>query len=244
MVQQLVSRLEVSHPDAVEQMLSFVTVHEHHPDGTVTSRGSGNLAWIPNPPPELTRAVVKPEMVAPSGSAMMISAHDTFVCISKPYCLEMPDAILAIIAAEPTGDIAGMYRGYVCHTLMPLFRRVASTLQEYSAYVELPPKDWLQKTYPDMSWRTFTNAIFIQTWFRSTLSFERILAEWTDGNFKSVHPGTGQPLGAMMRTLAWSQARSEAKQAELIGMTTVTQMNDNVFSRLEIAATAAFDAEE
>ena len=174
----------------------------------------------------------------------MIMSQDAFATVSKPYCFEMPDAILAIIAAEPTGEIAEMYRGYVRHTLMPLVRRVATTLQEYSAYVELPPKDWLEKTYPEMSWRTLTNATFIQSWFEYIFSFERILAEWSDGNFKTIRAGSGQPIGAIMRTLAWSQERSEAKQAELIGMTNVTKMNDNVFSLVEDAATAAFETEE
>ena len=158
----------------------------------------------------------------------------------------MPDTILAIIAAEPTGETAEMYRGYFRHTMMPLFRRVADTLQEYSAYLELPPVDWLKQTYPDMSWRTYSNAIFIQTWFQCTFSFERILAEWSGGNFKSVHLGTGQPIGAMYRTLAWSQERLETKQAELIGMTTVTKIDTSIFSRgtrVEVS-TAAFEAEE
>ena len=244
MVQQLVSRLEVSHPDAVEQMLSFVTTFKRHPDGTVTSATSGNLVWTPNPPPELTRAQVKPDMAAPSAAAYMISAHDMFLCVSKPFCFEMPDAILAIIAAEPTGEIAGMYHGYVRHTMMPLFRRVATTLQEYSAYVELPPKDWLEKMYPDMSWRSSTNSIFIQFLYEYTVSFERILSEWSTGNFKSVRPGMAQPIGGMIRTVAWSQDRAQAKQAELIGMTAVNEIDHSVFSRVDEVATAAFEIEE
>ena len=155
----------------------------------------------------------------------------------------MPDAILAIIGTEPTGEIAEMYRGYVCHTLMPLFRRVATKLQEYSAYVELPPKDWMEKTYPEMSRRTYTNAIFVQFLYEYTFSFERILVEWSDGNFKSVRPGTAQPIGAINRTLVWSRERAEAKQAELIGMTAVNEIDHSVFSRVEVA-TAAFEIEE
>ena len=182
-------------------------------------------------------------MAAPSAAAASIANQDAFVCLSKPYCFEMPDAILAIIGAEPTGEIAAMYRGYVRHTMMPLCRRLANTLQEYSAYMELPPKDWLEKTYPEMSWRSFTNSVFVQHWFTYTLSFERILAEWSDGNFESIRPGMAQPIGAMIRTVAWSQERAEAKQAELIGMTTVTEVDDSIFSRVE-GVKATFEAEE
>jgi type II secretory pathway pseudopilin PulG len=242
-VQQIVSKLDVSHPDAVERMLSFITTSKRHPDGTVTSATSGKLLWTPNPPPELTRAVAKPDMAAPSAAAYMIAGHDALLCLSKPFCFEMPDAILDIIAAEPTGEIAEMYRGYVRHTLMPLFRRVANTLQEYSAYVELPPKDWLEKMYPDISWRSSTNSIFIQVLYEHTLSFERSLVEWSDGNFKSVRPGMAQPIGAINRTLVWSQERAQAKQAELIGMTAVNEIDHSLFSRVEVS-TAAFEIEE
>ena len=136
-----------------------------------------------------------------------------------------------------------MYRGYVRYTLMPLCQRLANTLLEYSAYMELPPKDWLEKTYPEMSWRTFTNSVFFQHWFTYTLSFERILVEWSDGNFESIRPSMAQPLGAMVRTVAWSQERAEAKQAELIGMTTVAEVDDGIFSRVE-GVQATFEAEE
>ena len=155
----------------------------------------------------------------------------------------MPDAILVIIAAEPTGEIAEMYRGYVHHTLMPLFRRIATKLQEYSAYVELPTKDWLEKTYPDISWRSYTNSLFVQFLYEYTLSFERILVEWSNGSFKSVRPGMAQPIGAINRTLVWSRERAEAKQAELIGMTAVNDIDHSLFSRLEVS-TAAFETEE
>ena len=173
----------------------------------------------------------------------MLANYDHFELLSKPYCFELPDAILAIIGAEPTGEIAAMYRSYVCHTLMPLCRRLANTLQEYSAYMELPPKDWLEKTYPEMSWRAVTNSAFLQHWYTYTLSFERILAEWSDGNFESIRPSMAQPLGAMIRTVAWSQERAESKQAELIGMTTVTEHNDSIFSRVE-GVQVTFEAEE
>ena len=223
-------------------MLALVTVCEQHPDGSVTS-GSGKLLWTPDPPPGLTRVVSVHDSAAPSAATSSIANQDAFVCLSKPSCFDMPDAILAIIAAEPTGEIAEMYRGYVRHTLMPLCRRLANTLQEYAAYLELPPKDWLETTFPEMSWRSYTNFIFVQHWFTYTLSFERILAEWSEANFKSIRPGAVLPLGAMIRTVAWSQERAEAKQAELIGMTTVAEVDDSLFTRVEGAKTT-FETEE
>ena len=136
-----------------------------------------------------------------------------------------------------------MYRGYVGHTLVPLCRQLANTLQEYSAYMELLPKDWLEKTYPEIGWRSFTNSVFVQHLYGYTVSFERILAEWSDGNFESIRPSMVQPIGAMVRTVAWSQERAEAKQAELIGMTMVAEVDDGIFSRVE-GVQATFEAEE
>jgi hypothetical protein len=243
MVGQIVSKLEASHPDAVEEMLSFVTTCERHPDGSAITN-SGTLLWSANPPPRLTRAVGIYTLALGSAAAAMLANQDMFEMLSKPYCLEMPDAILAIIGAEPTGDIASMYRGYVRHTMMPLCRRLANTLQEYSAYMELPPKDWLEKTYPEMSWRSYTNSVFVQSWFTYTLSFERILAEWSDGNFESIRPSMAQPIGALIRTVGWSQERAEAKQAELIGMTMVAEVDDGIFSRIGGTQVSSFEAEE
>ena len=88
------------------------------------------------------------------------------------------------------------------------------------------------------------NSTFIQYLYEYTLSFERILSEWTNGNFKSIRPGMAQPIGGMVRTVVWSQERAEAKQAELIGMTTVNEIDHSVFSRVDEVATAAFEIEE
>ena len=139
--------------------------------------------------------------------------------------------MLDAIAKEPNQEIAEMYRGYVRHSLMPLCRRVADQLREYSAYVELPSKEWLQKTFPGESWSGQSNMVYLQVWYAYTSSFERVLEEWSSGNFEPVHPGWGLPMGPLIRTLVWSQEQAEKKQAELIGMSTVVETNQMVFSR-------------
>ena len=45
------------------------------------------------------------------------------------------------------------YFSYVRHTLMLLMRRVADMLREHSAYMELPPKGWLEQRFPGISWK-------------------------------------------------------------------------------------------
>eukprot|EP01052_Picozoa_sp_SAG31_P044955 SAG31_NODE_8028_length_1537_cov_1.673157_1_plen_295_part_00 len=241
-VQQIVRKLEASHPDAVEKMLPFSTVAQLNPDNTVTSRSSGKMYWAPVTP-ELTRAVDVQTMLAPSAASYTIANEDAYMVFGKPYCHEMPTAIFDIIAAEPTGEVAELYRAYVCHTMMPAFRRVKNLLQNYAAYVELPPKDWLEKTYPGESWRTYTTSVFVYFWYCYTQSFERVLSEWSDGNVKSVHPGGCQPLGGMIRSFGWSQTRAEQKQSELVGMTAVAELDDAIFSRAVSDATQSFEVE-
>ena len=86
-------------------------------------------------------------------------------------------------------------------------------------------------------------------WYAYTASFERVLEEWSSGNFESVHPGEGLALGALFRMLTWSQEQAEKKQAELIGMSTVVETDQVVFSRPELKLassseqTAAYEVE-
>ena len=87
-----------------------------------------------------------------------------------------------------------------------------------------------------------TNSVFTSAWYSYTLSFDRILSEWADGNFSSHHPSAPQPIGGMLQTIMWSQQRAEAKQAELIGMTSVTEVDGSIFSRSE-SLKASFEAE-
>ena len=86
------------------------------------------------------------------------------------------------------------------------------------------------------------NFVFTAVWYCYTLSFDRILSEWADGNYSSRHPSAPQPMGGMLQTIIWSQQRAEAKQAELIGMTSVAEVDGSMFSRSENAK-ASFEAE-
>eukprot|EP01052_Picozoa_sp_SAG31_P024792 SAG31_NODE_2133_length_6372_cov_4.372071_4_plen_410_part_00 len=238
MVAHLVGKLETSHPDAVTKMLAFansVSYQKLGADGTVTdtmtSVSDGLVRWTPNPPAELTRAINSFGFAAPTGVSWVITNHDAYVYLSKPFGMEMPTAILEIIGAEPTGPIAEMGRRHVRHTLVPLVRRVAQTLREHAAYLELPPKSWLQQKFPGMNWKSCTNSAFVQNWFSYTLSYERLLLEWSDGNLESFQPINVQPFGGVFQTIFWSQARAEEKQAELIGMTSTAEVDTNSLFR-------------
>ena len=249
MVAQLVAKMEVSHPAAVEQMLSKAQFLKRKADGTLVSRGSGTVYWTPTPPAELTRLVDTMPLAAPTEAAVQIMQQDVFAVLAGGYCFELPTAILDVIAKEPTGEIAEMYRDYVRHSMMPLCRRVADQLREYWAYVELPSKEWLQETFPGEAWHNVSNAYHLNLWYSYTVSFERVLSEWSCGKFESVRPCLGLPLGPLLRTLTWSQEQAEKKQAELIGMSTVMKTEQLLFSRPEVASasvaetTSAYEVE-
>ena len=90
--------------------------------------------------------------------------------------------------------------------------------------------------------QTVTNSAFTSAWYSYTLSFVQILSEWADGNFSFHHPSAPQPIGGMLQTIMWSQQRAEAKQSELIGMTSVAEVDGGMFSRSENLK-ASFEAE-
>eukprot|EP01052_Picozoa_sp_SAG31_P027860 SAG31_NODE_2642_length_5323_cov_3.407351_4_plen_290_part_00 len=233
-----VDLLEGSHPEIVEEMLSFASGgYESRPDGTVVSRGSGMIKWTPKQN-GFCLALPNHDESASSARAYMISSYDGFTMLSQPFCAELPSAILNLVDSEPEGEIAGLYRGYIRHTLIPCFRQVLNTLRDHAAYVEHPPKAWLTKTYPDISWSTHMNRMFIQYLFAYTSSFERIVSNWDAGDFKFCRCGVLQPIGAVFRTFAWSESRLEVKQSELIGMTTRNDVDNAVFSRLSSMGSA------
>eukprot|EP01051_Picozoa_sp_SAG22_P017975 SAG22_NODE_2904_length_2114_cov_1.595533_3_plen_81_part_00 len=59
----------------------------------------------------------------------------------------------------------------------------------------------------------------------------------------SSRSGAPLPMGGMIQTVLWAQQRAEAKQAELIGMTSVAEVGGDIFSRAETVL-ATFEAEQ
>jgi hypothetical protein len=104
--------MEANHPKTVVQMLAFsIATDPIGADGKVTS-GSGRLMWDSSPPTQLTRNFGFNDHAAPSAAACSIRSIDVFHTVQPPYCDELPQAILDVIAAEPTNAIAHSYRRY------------------------------------------------------------------------------------------------------------------------------------
>ena len=91
---QIVAKMEVSRPAAVEQMLSKARPYERKADGTLVSRRTGSLRWTPAPPPELTRVMDSLSFFPPTEAASQITMQDNMSYLAGVYCFELPTAIL------------------------------------------------------------------------------------------------------------------------------------------------------
>lgn len=215
-------------------------------DGTVTS-SRGKVYWLANKSAEPFRAVPEMTFAQPTASALVVETHDLYVSVSQPFCFELPTGIFDVISAEPTGELADMYRGYVHNTIMPMVRGVADTLRRHAAHVEFPPKEWLENTFPEINWRSNTNAYLLQCWLTYVSSYERAMAEWNNGNFTSLRPNTVLPFAGLQRTMMWSQEKAQQRQVDLIGMTSVAELKSDevqLFSRIKANENTGYDNDE
>ena len=137
-------------------MRSSSTGYPIDTDGKVTSAWSGRVHWDPSLPAQLTRTFgYKPTMVSPcSAAAASICFIDAMLTFQEPFWDELPQAVLEIIAAEPTGAIA--HRGhsyshyictvyvpgvYICTVYVPGVQHVSDMLKAHSTVTEWPIKE-------------------------------------------------------------------------------------------------------
>ena len=84
----------------------------------------------------------------------------------------------------------------------------------------MPSTEWLLETYPESCKSdsptnipdAMVDAMVARAW-------DRVLAEWDAGRLDVLYPSNHMlPWVALSRFMAWSKERGEAKQHELIGM--------------------------
>ena len=160
----------------------------------------------------------------------MVNAILTF---AKPYCDELPQAILDIVAAEPTGAIAHSYRRYIRTVWVPGVQHVAELLKAHSAVIEWPTIEWLAEKFPQIFSGNVSgsNDHFAVMWVAYAMSWGHVLAEWEEAeNFAVSRPAYPIPVGGLSQAIGWSRTRGEAAQQELIGMTAEDELDRSVFS--------------
>jgi hypothetical protein len=220
-------------------------------DGKVTSARSGKVHWDPSVPSRLT-TISEDEITAlPSAAACSVRNADYILTRKTPYCDELPQAIIDVIAAEPTGAIAHSYRRYIHTVWVPGVQHVAELLKAHSAVIEWPTKDWLAEKFPKIAWHGVANNFFAVMWTAYTMSWGRVLAEWEEAeNFAVLRPSYPIPVGGLSQAIGWSRTRGEAAQKELIGMTAEAEVDMSWVSTYGATtssmagATAAFETEE
>jgi hypothetical protein len=247
-----VSEMEASHPEVVAEMLAFSTaMFPIGADGKATSARSGKVYWDPSPSTQLARTLEDEISALPSAAACSVRCVDAIQTLHQPYCDELPQAILDVIAADPTGAIAHSYRRYIRTVWVPGVQHVAELLKAHSAVIEWPTKDWLVEKFPKMAWQGMANNFFSVMWAAYTMSWGRILAEWEEAeNFAVLRPSYPIPVGGLSQAIRWSQSRGEAAQTKLIGMTAESEYDASWFSTYgaamssTVGAAAVFETED
>ena len=98
--------------------------------------------------------------------------------------------------------------------------------------------------FPSLYWRALANSVFAEIWLAYTTSFERVLAQWEDGDWHEARPaGLAQPFSGLLQTIKWSEQCAERKQSELIGMTAEAEVDVGALTDY-IAASAKRGEEE
>ena len=86
--------------------------------------------------------------------------------------------------------------------------------------------------------------VFAFMWVAYTTSFERVLAQWEEGDWHETRPaGLAQPCSGLMQTISWSEQCAERKQSELIGMTAEAEVDVGALTGY-IASAPAREEEE
>eukprot|EP01052_Picozoa_sp_SAG31_P010379 SAG31_NODE_567_length_14028_cov_4.022328_18_plen_593_part_00 len=153
-----------------------------------------------------------------SPATVDVTVQDSLSLWKGPYVRELPQAFFDAIAMDAGGSLAESYRGYIRHEVKPTLDRVISILHTHFPAIEVPSVEWLIETFPGHVKTDTVNAITNAT-IAYARAWDRVLAQWDVGRFDMLFPPNHMmPYLGIYRVIAWSRARGEAKQQELIGM--------------------------
>lgn len=181
----------------------------------------GKIIFDPNNDKGLTwwaATMFEAAFVGGSPAAVDVALADLLTVYKSPFVQELPQAFFDVMAADPSGPLAEDYRGYIRHEIKPAFDRIRDILSAHVAAMEIPSTEWLIETFPGHNKTDSTTGIidlavcYVRAW-------DRILAEWDAGKLEVLFPASHMmPLVALAKLNTWSREQGEAKQHELIGM--------------------------
>eukprot|EP01052_Picozoa_sp_SAG31_P003002 SAG31_NODE_110_length_24476_cov_9.909654_19_plen_218_part_00 len=154
-----------------------------------------------------------------SPAAVDVAVADFLTLTLKfPYVRELPQAFLDVMAADLTGPLAEDYRGYIRHEIKPVLDRIKEILHAHFAAIEMPLLEWLIETFPGHN-KTDTPNQIVDSMVIYARGWDRVLAEWDAGQLEVLYPPHHlMPWLGVYKLNAWSRERGEAKQHDLIGM--------------------------
>eukprot|EP01052_Picozoa_sp_SAG31_P000893 SAG31_NODE_28_length_32713_cov_39.100509_3_plen_217_part_00 len=213
--------LEVAAPEVVARMLGLTdrAGFAVNAQGQGVSTRSGTVHWNPAMRPDgITRVHGNLVSACDSAAAFAIVFADMQTAYSKPFCNELPTAILDHLTAEPTSALADSFRRYARRSIIPAMRRVAELLQTHGAVVQLPPVAWLESKFPETSWKSAPPRTFRTQWLARTSMWEALLEAWDGGAVGMVVPHSDLlPFAGLAALNGYAIARGEELQRELIG---------------------------
>eukprot|EP01051_Picozoa_sp_SAG22_P011206 SAG22_NODE_1059_length_5764_cov_3.282966_4_plen_154_part_00 len=141
------------------------------------------------------------------------------MAVFKYTCVrELPQAFFDLMAADLDGSLAQDYRGYIKHEVKPALDGIKDILHAHYAAIEVPPLEWLIETFPGHGKGDSTN-LFAMILAGYARAWDRVLAEWDAGRLDLLFPpGHMMPWSGLYKLNTWSREQGEAKQHELIGM--------------------------
>lgn len=122
------------------------------------------------------------------------------------------------MAADLDGSLAEDYRGYIRHEVKPVLDRIKDIMHAHYAAIEAPSLEWLIETFPAHG-KMDSPSHFPDNTIGYGRAWDRVLAEWDAGRLDVLFPPSHMmPFLALYKFNNWSRERGEAKQHELIGM--------------------------
>ena len=190
------------------------------PDGAI--HALGKLYFDPNNDMKgLTWAAAsfaESSNVGASPAAVDVFFTDIMTLLKYPYVRELPQAFFDVMAADLTSPFAEDYRAYIRHEIKPVLDRIKDIMHTHFAAIEMPPLEWLIETFPGHNNADSPTQI-VDSCVGYARAWDRVLAEWDAGQLEVLYPPQHMmPFMGLQKFIIWSRERGEAKQHELIGM--------------------------
>eukprot|EP01051_Picozoa_sp_SAG22_P007941 SAG22_NODE_577_length_8975_cov_12.406827_14_plen_221_part_00 len=138
--------------------------------------------------------------------------------VKYAYVRELPQAFFDLMAADLDGPLAQDYRDYIKHEVKPALDGIKDILHAHYAAIEIPSLEWLIETFPGHGKADSPN-FFAYILVAYARAWDRVLAEWDAGRLEVLFPPNHMmPFSGLHKLNTWSREQGEAKQHELIGM--------------------------